>query len=431
MNLLRRAIQWSYNKESSSEEWDYLTVVAEEDLTLTIRNSYRSTFTESVYGIFSISINNSEWVAYSDDFLFEIEMLAGDEVRFKAININDLSLIGSIDESSFAIFTGNRFRVKGTPMSLIYGDDFKGKHFLPEYEYALTYLFADNTADFASGLTKIENPKTFLPATTLSPDCYSYMFSKCENLINAPELPATTLANACYMGMFSGCTSLVNAPELPATTLADVCYAEMFLDCTSLTQAPELPAIALVDSCYFGMFFNCTNLNYIKMLATDIPPVYCLEQWVYGVSPTGIFVKSKDATWDVVGVSGVPTGWTVITDDQEGDSGSGLEFPLYLEFGNCEESWVDIQCTREADEIGVKLYKLLTDVCVKYGEGDSGILTISEQILDMLGIEIYLDNLKVTICNLNVNNNYIELRVSADIWADLFSSGSMNKTTFK
>ena len=152
-----------------------------------------------------------------------------------------------------------------------------------------------------------------LPATTLAGGCYNNMFMSCTSLVNAPELPATTLESQCYGSMFYGCTSLVQAPELPATTLAAHCYYSMFKGCTSLVTAPELPATTLAERCYGYMFDGCTLLNYIKMLATDISAYKCLEYWVSNVSPTGTFVKSKDATWDVTGVSGIPEGWTVET----------------------------------------------------------------------------------------------------------------------
>ena len=153
-----------------------------------------------------------------------------------------------------------------------------------------------------------------LPATELANNCYTSMFQGCESLVNAPGLPATELANNCYTSMFQNCTSLVAAPsELPATTLANRCYMGMFTGCESLVQAPGLPATTLADYCYESMFQDCTSLNYIKMLATDISANNCLGYWVIKVSPTGTFVKSKDATWDVTGYSGIPEGWTVET----------------------------------------------------------------------------------------------------------------------
>ena len=87
----------------------------------------------------------------------------------------------------------------------------------------------------------------------------------------------------------------------------------MFSGCTSLTTAPDLPATTLATECYSYMFSGCGSLTYIKMLATDISASSCLSSWVYGVSDKGTFVKSRSATWDVR-ASGVPEGWTVITE---------------------------------------------------------------------------------------------------------------------
>ena len=156
-----------------------------------------------------------------------------------------------------------------------------------------------------------------LPATTLANNCYNDMFIRCTNLVNAPELPATTLTYSCYSSMFFGCTSLTTAPELPATTLVGGCYGGMFNGCTSLTTAPELPATTLVEYCYTRMFNGCTSLNYIKAMFTTTPsgssPDYYTDSWVEGVSATGTFVKNSAAQWNVTGVNGIPTGWTVQT----------------------------------------------------------------------------------------------------------------------
>ena len=150
-----------------------------------------------------------------------------------------------------------------------------------------------------------------LPATTLTEVCYASMFQGCTSLTQTPELPTTTLTRSCYSYMFAGCTSLTEAPELPATTLAQACYYYMFQGCTGLTQAPELPATTLADYCYYDMFYNCTNLNYVKCLATDISASNCTYYWLYGVSPTGTFVKDANMTSWTTGNSGIPNGWTV------------------------------------------------------------------------------------------------------------------------
>ena len=166
-------------------------------------------------------------------------------------------------------------------------------------------------ADLMRILPKNSNNKYCLPATTLADSCYSYMFFGCTNLTTAPVLSATTLAGNCYSHMFQNCTNLTTAPALPATTLAEYCYTFMFFGCTNLTTAPVLPARTLVSSCYSHMFYNCTNLNYIKAMFTTTPSTSYTQNWVSGVAATGTFVKNSAATWNVTGVYGVPSGWTI------------------------------------------------------------------------------------------------------------------------
>ena len=162
------------------------------------------------------------------------------------------------DSSGMGTFSSTgKFTTQGNVMSLLYGDDFIGKKDLTGKDYTFYNLF-----------------------------------NSCTGLTNAKNLclPATTLTNNCYSGMFNGCTSLTIAPELPATTLT--------------------------NNCYSGMFNGCTNLNYIKMLATDISATDCLYNWVIEVSSTGTFVKHPNMASLSIGTSGIPTGWTVYTEDE-------------------------------------------------------------------------------------------------------------------
>lgn len=167
------------------------------------------------------------------------------------------------------------YNLRGNIMSLLFGDDAKGKTSMLGYNL--------------SGLFQRSNVIT----------------------VEKGFLPATTLSDGCYNGMFYGCTSLTTAPELPASTLASGCYKHMFNNCTNLTTAPELPATTLTTNCYQYMFYRCTKLNYIKMLATDISAIGCLHSWAVGVASTGTFIKNKNATWNVSGSDGVPRGWTI------------------------------------------------------------------------------------------------------------------------
>ena len=169
------------------------------------------------------------------------------------------------------------FNVSGNIMSLLYGDDFIGQ-------------------------TIISNPCAL-----------AYLFYKCTGLVSAENLilPATELTTACYAGMFEGCTNMIKAPLLPATKTSSGCYKRLF--------------------------YGCSKINYIKMLATDAYN-YALSQWVYGVSPTGTFIKNPEATWDVRGDSGVPEGWTIKFDGEEDLEPYDRVFKIYDEWTQISEN---------------------------------------------------------------------------------------------
>ena len=294
----------------------------------------------------SYSIDDSDWVSLPMSTNTP-SINIGQTIKIKGLNIKTNTI-----QNHFVI--NGRCKLSGTIMSIIYGDkpyeekipfdgcfvgafyncnsivsvspDFLPATILTEYCYSSMFygctslvtapeLPATTLSDYCyyvmfDGCTSLTTAPE-LPATTLTKCCYREMFYGCSSLTTAPELPATRLAGWCYYYMFYGCTSLVTAPELPATTLADHCYYEMFSNCTSLTTAPVLPATTLAGGCYQYMFSGCSKLNYIKMLATDISASNCLSSWVSNVSSTGTFVKNKNATWNVTGVSGVPNGWTI------------------------------------------------------------------------------------------------------------------------
>jgi len=141
------------------------------------------------------------------------------------------------------------------------------------------------------------------------------MFKDCSALVDASMITLKgCYGRNCYTDMFHGCINLTKPPKLTATTLQNNCYSMMFYGCTSLATAPELPATTLVNSCYTSMFSGCSKLNYIKALFTTTPSDSYTLNWVNGVASTGKFVKNNEATWDVTGTNGIPSGWTVITE---------------------------------------------------------------------------------------------------------------------
>ena len=277
-----------YNPIIHDYSEDYLTFVALED----------GTFKLSENAV-SYSLDNGEtWTELTAN-TESPTVTTGNKIMWKGEITPSSNGIGTFSA------TGN-FDVQGNIMSLLYGDNYKGKTDLTGKIYAFSNLFRSNK--------KIVNAKNLsLPATTLAGGCYQSMFNGCTSLTTAPELPATTLRNYCYGNMFNGCTNLTSAPVLPATTLADRCYTSMFGNCTSLVTAPELPATTLANYCYGSMFNGCTRLNYIKAMFTTTPNTNYTGSWVNGVAATGTFVKNSAATWNVAGVNGIPDGWTIET----------------------------------------------------------------------------------------------------------------------
>ena len=144
----------------------------------------------------------------------------------------------------------------------------------------------------------------------LTGNCNSILFG--DDAVNNNSLSGKNYA---FYQLFYNCSTIKNVSSnfLPATTLASRCYTYMFEGCTSLTTAPELPATILKFECYCYMFYGCSKLNYIKAMFTTTPSTTYTNYWVSGVASSGTFVKNKNATWDVTGTNGIPSGWTVQT----------------------------------------------------------------------------------------------------------------------
>lgn len=222
-----------YNPWVRDFSQEYLTFVALEDGTFQLSTAV------------SYSLDNGEtWTELAANTASST-VTAGNNIMWKGTLTPYSTGIGTFSA------TGN-FDAQGNPMSLLYGDNFKGQTDLTGKNNAFYQLFKNNT--------KVVNA---------------------ENL----SLPATTLVDSCYNNMFYGCTSLTTAPELPATTLAKDCYRRMFS--------------------------GCNLLNNVKCLATDISASFCTLQWLQNVAASGTFVKAASMTSWTTGVDGVPNGWTV------------------------------------------------------------------------------------------------------------------------
>lgn len=279
-----------YNPEIFVNE--YFTTIAREDGTISFNIRF-DMGTDMIKSISYSTDNGETWTTTnntdnkSEHLVIDVNVSKGDKVLWKgdATQLGCWSPNEDVDDVVGSFFSSTcRFDAQGNVMSLLYGDSFKEETTI-EKNFAFAFLF------------------------------YDYNGEKTCEVVNAKNLslPATTLAERCYSGMFRNCSSLTTAPELPATTLARFCYSWMFRNCTSLITSPELPATTLVQDCYFYMFQDCASLNYIKCLATDISASDCTEDWVIGVSASGMFIKAASMNSWTTGNDGIPNGWTVET----------------------------------------------------------------------------------------------------------------------
>lgn len=204
---------------------------------------------------------------------------------------------------NFNITSSKDIYIYGNMMSLVYGEQYKGKTDLSGCEYGiLSFLFC-------------QEPE----GQTLNPTIKNH---PTKDIL----LPATTLSDGCYCFMFSGCNNLTRGPELPATVLSEDCYHRMF-EYTGIVKAPVLPAAKLIGQCYGGLFDHCVNLKYVKCLATDITDTSHGEDgttmcWLAGVAAKGTFVKASAADWSVKtltdeALNGIPEGWRILNDGDD------------------------------------------------------------------------------------------------------------------
>ena len=229
-------------------------------------------------------------------YAYTINVNAGDYVMFKGENEGYST---GVDNCGFFNSTAY-FNIEGNIMSLLYGDNFRGKDkvYSDNTFYGLfertnavnaenlvlpaTTIGRASYGEMFYGCTSLITSPKILPSTRfLGESSYISMFSGCTSLITAPELPATILSDYCYWHMFQGCRSLTTAPELPATTLTPYCYRDMFNGCSGLTTAPELPATTLADYCYMSMFANCTGLTTAPELPATTLAVLCYSSMFY------------------------------------------------------------------------------------------------------------------------------------------------------
>ena len=259
------------------------------------------------------STDGISWTPYTVNDVITLANV-DDKVYFKAVGSNEKMTTGYSDYNNFEM-TG-KIAASGNVNSLLEEDEQTARTMsLEGKNYTYTYMFsncasltqapelpattlADNCYSYMfQGCTALTKAPT-LPATTLNIYCYQFMFQRCTSLTQAPALPATKVDNFCCSEMFSGCTSLKSATQiLPATTLAIYCYNNMFRGCKLLAQAPELPATTLAGNCYSNMFDGCTSLTQAPELPATTLANNCYYSMFSGCTSLN-HVKVGFTNWD-------------------------------------------------------------------------------------------------------------------------------------
>lgn len=308
-------------------DYFYIENAYEDINTLTLATRKNGNPSGSYTSTVEYSKDKKNWTTLTLEGTNKITMNLGEKVYFR----NDNGFFNCADNYTF-FYCSNNFNVGGKITTLLnYNDD--NVPYSPYCFYNLFYGYDNNTY--------LKNSNNLVLPTSISECCYYNMFRGCTGLISAPELPATTLTWKCYSGMFRSCKSLTTPPELPATTLGQYCYKEMFYSsglttapelpatslvnacyhsmfsyCKSLTSSPILPAKTLATNCYLQMFQGCSSLNKVTTYADNITPQTWnnyIDRWLSGVSSTGTFYNYGSGTYPT-GESGIPSGWTVITE---------------------------------------------------------------------------------------------------------------------
>jgi hypothetical protein len=237
--------------------------------------------------------------------------LAASTIRLNNIGGNAPIVYYSINDGNFTLWDYSSISLNTGDVVRMYGEN--GTQFNKSSSIYSTFIMSGSISASGDATSLLTERGT----DTIGDYCFVYLFQRCGVLTSAPELPATNIGQRCYLQMFNNCPGLVSAPSiLPSMTLKASCYTAMFGSCSSLTTAPILPAITLTTGCYNTMFAGCSSLSYIKAMFTTTPTTSYTNNWVNGVNSTGTFVKNSSAQWDVIGAYGVPSGWTIQTENE-------------------------------------------------------------------------------------------------------------------
>ena len=199
--------------------------------------------------------NDGEWTSITSNTGSTkpyVNVVPGDIVVFKGNNNSYYSTPG------YNLFGGSAiFKAYGNILSLIYGDNYQTETELPSGNTANTLKNFDSLFWKNSGITDASN--IIMPQNTKN-TCYHRMFEDCYNLEKAPVLPAVTLEPYAYEYMFANCSKLVYVKCLATNISANSC-TESWLNGVSPT----------------GTFVKHPNMSSWSRGASGIPANWTVE----------------------------------------------------------------------------------------------------------------------------------------------------------
>lgn len=179
--------------------------------------------------------------------------------------------------------------------------------------------------------------------TVLKDYSHGYLFSSCSSLVEVPDFSGiTTLGYGSMCNVFDNCSGLLTPPDFDSlvTTGERSGLSWAFHNCTSLQRPPRFPSLTTVG--YYGLnrcFMNYRSLTYGSDLSSvtnlgtrglermysscsslssaTVPTLSSWttsnsSDWLVGVAATGTLYNYGTSTIPT-GTSGVPSGWTVVT----------------------------------------------------------------------------------------------------------------------
>lgn len=145
---------------------------------------------------------------------------------------------------------------------------------------------------------------------------FTHLFTNFTTLKRARQfyLPATTLSAQCYQWMFGGCQNLEYGPkELPATTLKPTCYVNMFKNCYKLKQSPFIKATVLDTSSLEHMFQDCYQLEKVTVNFTQWywDNLFATYEWLLDANDQGTIYKWTSLSETPRDESHIPQWWDI------------------------------------------------------------------------------------------------------------------------